>query len=108
MVLSRGGLCVRDEVLDALDLHYPKVSKEKLVELGAAKRALEETKITAQDGCLNATTSTQGRCNVDSQGNHFHGLLQCRASTGGRIRPETPGGGGPRPQPRIGGSGLLR
>ena len=44
MVLSRGGLCVRDEVLDALDLHYPKVSKERLTELAAAKRTLEETK----------------------------------------------------------------
>ena len=28
------------EALDALDLHYPKVSKEKLKELAAAKRVL--------------------------------------------------------------------
>jgi PPK2 family polyphosphate:nucleotide phosphotransferase len=32
------------EALDALDLHYPKVSKEKLNELAAAKRTLMETK----------------------------------------------------------------
>jgi len=32
------------ETLDALDLHYPKVSKERLNELAAAKRTLEETK----------------------------------------------------------------
>jgi PPK2 family polyphosphate:nucleotide phosphotransferase len=32
------------EALDALDLHYPKVSKEKLAELAAAKRVLEGTK----------------------------------------------------------------
>ena len=32
------------EALDALDLHYPKVSKEKLKELTAAKRALVGTK----------------------------------------------------------------
>jgi hypothetical protein len=32
------------ETLDRLDLHYPKVSKERLTELAAAKRMLEETK----------------------------------------------------------------
>lgn len=32
------------EALDALDLHYPKVSKEKLNELAAAKRTLVGTK----------------------------------------------------------------
>ena len=32
------------EALDALDLHYPKVSKEKLKELAAAKRTLLESK----------------------------------------------------------------
>ena len=32
------------EALDALDLHYPKVSKEKLNELAAAKRTLLEEK----------------------------------------------------------------
>ena len=32
------------KALDTLDLHYPKVSKEKLKELAAAKRALVGTK----------------------------------------------------------------
>ena len=32
------------ETLDALDLHYPKVSKQRLTELAAARRTLEETK----------------------------------------------------------------
>jgi polyphosphate kinase 2 (PPK2 family) len=32
------------ETLDGLDLHYPKVSKERLNELAAAKRTLEGTK----------------------------------------------------------------
>jgi hypothetical protein len=32
------------EALDSLDLHYPEVSKEKLKELAAAKRALQAGK----------------------------------------------------------------